>query len=285
MLASRHRTRDLLVSLPDGYLTQLGHRWLGLIDLPYHTDGRVDRSRPWIWTGDAQNGYGRISVTPPNRDGEGKRRKVGAHQIGYFLRWQRLPEVVRHTAAAASTLDVNPFRALEGGTENSLLNKDAGSNDFSGPVRLDPEDKDRLYGKIDRDSDGCHEWKCQLDSDGYPRFWAGGRYRRAHRVVHFLATGEDPPVVMHMCDNPSCCRPEHLCSGTVASNVADRQAKDRQAKGSANGRSKLSSGEVAEIRRRYREEESASYRSLGEKYGLHKASIGAIVRRESYQSV
>ena len=131
----------------------------------------------------------------------------------------------------------------------------------------------------------CYEWKCQLDSDGYPRFWAGGRYHRAHRVVHLLATGEDSPVIMHMCDNPSCCRPKHLRSGTVASNVADRQAKDRQAKGSANERSRLSSGEVAEIRRRYREEEGASYRSLSEKYGLHKASIGAIVRRESYQSV
>lgn len=128
----RHRTRELLKSLPDDYLTRLAHRWLDKIALPYDAAGRIDRTRPWIWTGDAQRGYGRISVTPPG----GKRRKVAAHRLGYFLAHgvSSLPEVVRHTAQAASTLDVNPFTVLEGGTQRQNIVRDRDERDGNAPV-------------------------------------------------------------------------------------------------------------------------------------------------------
>ena len=125
----QHCTRDLLNSLNDDYLAKLARRWLDMIALPYDAAGRIDRTRPWIWTGDAQSDYGRISVTPPG----GKRRKVGAHQVGFFLRHGYLPPVVRHTVRAASTLDVNPFISLEGGTQADNM-RDRDERDGNAPV-------------------------------------------------------------------------------------------------------------------------------------------------------
>jgi hypothetical protein len=138
----QRRTRDLLRSLDDDYLTRLAHRWLDKIDLPYDASGHIDKRRPWIWTGDVQKGYGRVSVTPP--DG-GKRRKIGAHQAGFYFRWLYLPPVVRHTAAAVSTLDVNPYCSLEGGSQaDNILDRDerdgnASKGTRNGRSKLDPQ--------------------------------------------------------------------------------------------------------------------------------------------------
>ncbi len=56
----------------------------------------------------------------------------------------------------------------------------------------------------------------------------GARHWRTHRLVHFLFTGEKPPVVMHTCDNPPCCNPAHLLGGTQAENIADCVRKGRK---------------------------------------------------------
>jgi hypothetical protein len=151
-------------------------------------------------------------------------------------------------------------------------------------IHLTSSDIERFRSKVDTSSE-CHLWTAAVDRDGYPRFKLNGSHVGAHRVAHYLATGKEPPVVMHaVCDRPSCCRPSHLQGGTQAQNIADRQAKDRQAKGSGAGRAKLSDEEVQELRAKYAEEDT-SYRKLGEQYGLDHTSVGAIVRRESYAGV
>lgn len=57
----------------------------------------------------------------------GGRRKVGTHQVGFYLRHGYLPPVVRHTAGAASTLNVNLYLSLKGGDQrkNVVLDRDA----------------------------------------------------------------------------------------------------------------------------------------------------------------
>ena len=67
----------------------------------------------------------------------------------------------------------------------------------------------------------------------------------AYGLMH---AGEQPPVVMHLCDNPACCNPIHLRGGTQTQNVLDKVAKNRQAKGSSNGRAKLSESAVKRIK-------------------------------------
>ena len=56
----------------------------------------------------------------------------------------------------------------------------------------------------------CWVWTGCLDKGGYGKFTTGGRTYRAHRFSFLLATGDEPEVVAHKCNNPNCVRPSHL---------------------------------------------------------------------------
>lgn len=94
---------------------------------------------------------------------------------------------------------------------------------------------DRFWSHVEK-SDGCWLWKLGVDNDGYGKFQVSlprtdGKQQqahvRAHRLAHLLVNGpiSDGLLVLHSCDNPPCCRPEHLSAGTQLLNR--RQAKDR----------------------------------------------------------
>lgn len=57
-----------------------------------------------------------------------------------------------------------------------------------------------------------------------------------HRVAWEAHNAEPIPeemVVMHTCDNPACCNPNHLRLGTQLENIQDCVRKDRRYKGKA----------------------------------------------------
>lgn len=98
--------------------------------------------------------------------------------------------------------------------------------------------------------------------------------RYVHRISYELACGEIPPgmCVCHRCDNPRCINPEHLFLGTDMDNMADRDAKGRQASGDRNGNAKLTWQQVEAIRREYRESKTPK-RALAAKYGVSEREI------------
>ncbi len=51
----------------------------------------------------------------------------------------------------------------------------------------------------------------------------------AHRAMWAAVHGAIPKskIILHRCDNPKCCRPDHLQVGTLADNNRDRDAKGR----------------------------------------------------------
>ena len=75
----------------------------------------------------------------------------------------------------------------------------------------------------------CWEWRGNRDVDGYGRFRWNYEMFGAHRVAWELAHGPVPAgmLVLHRCDNPPCCNPDHLWLGTNVENIADRHAKGR----------------------------------------------------------
>lgn len=87
----------------------------------------------------------------------------------------------------------------------------------------------------------CIEWTKAKDKAGYGVSWKAGKYIRAHRKAYEDAYGPIPSgqVVRHTCDNRSCVNPNHLILGTYKQNSQDMVDRNRQAKGSRVGTSKL----------------------------------------------
>lgn len=115
---------------------------------------------------------------------------------------------------------------------------------------------ERFWSKVNKGEDHvCWEWTAALNNS-YGWFSINKKARHSHRVAAFLA-GLIPSVdgglhVLHRCDNPKCCNPNHLFVGTNADNVADRVAKGRSGRsylwGEKNGASKLTNEQIKQVR-------------------------------------
>lgn len=134
----------------------------------------------------------------------------------------------------------------------------------------------RFWDRASPSPNGCWEWKGARLPSGYGRLGGGTRAvtppQRAHRVAFMLHWGVTLPswlMVLHECDNPPCCNPDHLFLGTHADNVADMVSKGRQGThdhyGEKNPKAKLTREQVEEVKRRLAagETQVAVARSLG----------------------
>lgn len=130
---------------------------------------------------------------------------------------------------------------------------------------LDQEAVSRLWQRVDKNGPVPehvpHLGRCWIwtgaQAAGYGVISIRGKRALVHRIVHALLIG---PVegwdVLHHCDNPPCCNPEHLWHGTNCDNVQDMCKKGRHATGvvvtvvgEQNGRSKLTDADVIDIRK------------------------------------
>lgn len=75
----------------------------------------------------------------------------------------------------------------------------------------------------------CYVWTKTKDRDGYGRFTWLNKFYITHRLAYEAAYGPIPDdmSVLHRCDNPGCCTPEHLFLGTHLDNMRDKMAKGR----------------------------------------------------------
>lgn len=89
---------------------------------------------------------------------------------------------------------------------------------------------ERLAFGIDTSGDGCHPWTRGTDSKGYGQIAYQGRQRLVTRLVMELGLGRvlsPAEWVLHTCDNPICCRRDHLYLGDARQNAQDRKARGR----------------------------------------------------------
>jgi hypothetical protein len=107
-------------------------------------------------------------------------------------------------------------------------------------------------------TESCWVWTGSKLPRGYGRFYFKGKAFYAHRLALEIFKGMHVPadkVVMHACDNPSCCNPDHLSIGTQTDNMRDASNKGRTVnrqdwRGSANPKAKLTAEQIEEIKRR-----------------------------------
>lgn len=132
------------------------------------------------------------------------------------------------------------------------------------------EQEFEFYSLVDT-SGSCWEWVGKRDLwVGYGRFCIGrpkfmvGAHRVAWAVSHVGYALDSDDCVCHRCDNPPCCRPDHLFVGTRLDNVVDRLRKKR-------GSVKLSEADVVVIRA-----SGDSDDILAAQFGVHATTIYSV---------
>jgi HNH endonuclease len=149
---------------------------------------------------------------------------------------------------------------------------------------------ERLWPRVGKpNSDGCREWNGGRGPQGYGVIWLHVDHKSfkalTHRVAYELSHGPIPDglFVLHRCDNPPCCNPEHLFLGTKQDNRDDCVRKGRQAVGEINGKSKLTAAEVVQIRdlRRY----GYYLTELARLYGIGATAVRQICTRTTWKHV
>lgn len=134
----------------------------------------------------------------------------------------------------------------------------------------------------------CWEWTAGQNAAGYGRVRQNGRMESTHRVALAGALGrglQPGEWALHRCDNPPCCRPDHLFLGDRAANIRDRDSKGRGAdtRGVRNARAKLTEDDVRAIRSaqltaspRAKKPGKVTISSLAAHYGVSRPIISGI---------
>ncbi len=135
----------------------------------------------------------------------------------------------------------------------------------------------------------CWNWSGARSGSGYGQFWDGER----NIPAHWFLLDERPPKgceACHRCDNKLCVRPSHIFIGTRSDNVRDCVSKGRlrpqnghkamlrvrNYNGSLNPQSKLTEGQVKEIR--FTEQRHGVGAELARAYGVSQTVISGIRR-------
>lgn len=220
----------------------------------------------WPWIGSVSSG-GAGSFRTQNRG-------VTAVRQAWLLSHGPIPDGHRVRRSCTTPACVRP--------SHLFLSAKAGPN--ARPI------EQRFWAKVDKNGPvpphcpelgPCWLWTAYRDKHGYGRMPG----RLAHHVslsIHLRAplAGQH---VMHLCDNPPCVNPSHLKAGTRADNMADRDAKGRQAKHEKQGHAKLTLEIANEIRRLHREE-GVKQVELARRFGVSGAVINGIVHDSAWRT-
>ncbi|HSH03569.1 MAG TPA: HNH endonuclease, partial [Anaerolineae bacterium] len=146
----------------------------------------------------------------------------------------------------------------------------------------------RFWQKVDtEDASGCWVWTAAKKSGGYGVFRIGERVYTASRLAWVYANQMDIPPrlkAMHLCDNPACCRPEHLALGRQQGRMVEMCIKEGGAyvTGEGHGRTSLTAKQVISMRREYAAGE-VTQRALADKYGLPLGTLASILAGDNWK--
>lgn len=142
---------------------------------------------------------------------------------------------------------------------------------------MDKLREDILANVIVCPKSSCWLWSRAKNSEGYGNKWYEGKCEKAHRLAYRVFVGEIPKGkhVLHSCDVPSCCNPEHLRTGTHSENMQDIATRERAV-------SVLNWDKVAEIRASY-SKGKVTHAELSLKYGVGRQTITRILNNQRWK--
>ena len=121
----------------------------------------------------------------------------------------------------------------------------------------------------------CLEWTGGYYASGYGRTWAYGKDWKTHRLaLHLEGIDVTGHHVLHSCDNPRCCNPNHLRLGTHQENMRDMVSRGRQSR-------KLTKQDVLDIRAI----SGMSQRAIAKRYGVGQKAINLVINRKTWRHI
>ena len=89
--------------------------------------------------------------------------------------------------------------------------------------------EERLFGRCYETENGCWEWNGHTTPNGYGKMRYNSIEEYTHRLAWEVAEGPVPEgkYILHHCDNPRCCNPEHLYLGAQLDNIRDIFERNR----------------------------------------------------------
>lgn len=142
---------------------------------------------------------------------------------------------------------------------------------------------ERFWEKVHPEPNtGCYLWSAgRVGSMGYGKYYHEGRQRPAHVVAFTVGGGvltEDRPRVLHACDQPLCCRWDHLSAGSQGENIHQMMARGRLVIGV---KMKISAT-IADLIRVEYSQGGVSQKALGVRYGISESMVCHIVNRRRW---
>jgi HNH endonuclease len=138
------------------------------------------------------------------------------------------------------------------------------------------------------DPNGCHPWTGSTLKNGYGRVSVDGVLDMAHRHAWRLSGRPIGPgqVIRHLrCDNPPCCRLDHLAAGSQGDNLRDAAQKGRLA-GSIHGPgvrhrfARLTEADVLAIRALAAQGTKPT--EIARRYGMSQPAVSRIINRQRW---
>jgi len=149
----------------------------------------------------------------------------------------------------------------------------------------------RFWDKVDiHGEDDCWEWQAYIAKDGYGKFKYQGKNISASRITYILTHGEIEKglVIMHKCNNKSCCNPNHLEMGTYSKNTQDAYddglIKPAGVNGQDHYKAKLTEKEVLNIRSLF-SNGGISKLEISKIYDVGKTAIQKIIKRRTWKHI
>lgn len=145
---------------------------------------------------------------------------------------------------------------------------------------------EQILSRTVRSDAGCLLWTGSTRMD-YGLITFRRRAWSVHRLVWTLVSGPIPAGlnVLHKCDTPPCCNPEHLFLGTQKDNAEDRERKHRSKHpaGQDHPMAKITESDVVEIRQL--RERGLSTREIAKIYGIATVHAWQVVTRRTWRHV